>query len=224
MRNVAVAGRRELEAHRLFDFGVTASKPAYKAIDDIGNKEWVIDVYLGPLDPKNLNILKDCLISPYARQLVTGFRQPVLLERSKQGKFTVVGRAKTMPSGAQTDLGSILEPTYHRIEYNLASLGLMFVADLDVGLERWGVKAWGAPGKPWRQVTLTDAFGNVVMGDGIDPADVPEELQPAPLVKTTTKHVVLTLKTWGPAGDAHALIWGKDPWGAADAHEVSLTT
>jgi len=222
MKNVALAARRELEAHRVFDTGVTASRPAYKAIDTLGNQDWVVDVYAGPLDPSGLNIIRDVLIAPYARQLVTDARQPILMERSLQGKYTVVGRAKVMPSGAQMPEGSILEPTYNRIEYNLADLGLMFVADLDVDAEAWGDKNWGEQGKPWQQLQFTDAFGNIVVGDGIDPASIPPALVPAPISTTTTRHVILTSKTWGPGGDPHALAWGTDEWGAADQVLVEL--
>ncbi len=222
MKNVALAARRELEAHRVFDNGVTASRPSYKEIDSVGNKDWVVDVYLGPLDSMSLSIARDVLIAPYARQLVTDVRQPILLERSLQGKYTVVGRAKVMPSGAQMPEGSILEPTYNRIEYNLADLKLMHVADLDVDAEAWGDKNWGEPGKPWQQIQFTDAFGNVVVGDGIDPATIPPALAPEPISTTTTRHVILTAKTWGPGGDPHALAWGVDDWGAADQVLVEL--
>ncbi len=225
MKNIAIAARRELQAHRRFDTGVTASRPTYKAIDTVGNKDWVADVYLGPLDPSSVAIARDVLIAPYARQLVTDVRQPVLLERSKQGKPTIVGRAKIMPGGAQMPEGSILEPNYNRIEYNLAELGLMFIADLEVDAEYWGEKEWGSdPDAPWQQFTFTDAFGNVVVGADVDPADIPPALAPDPAKTTTTKHVVLTAKTWGPGGDLHALAWGTDEWGASDLVTVELVT
>lgn len=224
MRNAALAARKELEAHRQFDNGVTASAPSYKAIDTVGNQDWVVDVFLGPININPTNIARDVLIAPYARQLVTDARQPVLLERSLQGKLTVVGRGKIMPGGAQMPEGSILEATYNRIEYNLADLRLMFIADLDIDAEAWGDKNWAENGKPWQQVTLTDAFGNVVVGDGVDTAAISPQFVPSPVATVTTRHVILTVKTWGPGGDPHALSWGVDEWGAPDQILSELTS
>src|SRR5579871_6972122 len=154
MRNEALAARRELRAHTRFITGVTASAPVYKAVDSLGNKEWVVDVYLGPLDQIGANIVKDVIVASTARQTVAKARLPILLERSKQGKYTVIGRADTMPSGAQMPEGSILEPTYHRNEYNLADLGVSFIADITYEVEPWGVKVWD-DGKPWQDIRGT---------------------------------------------------------------------
>lgn len=216
--------RREVEAHRRHVVGVTATVPAYVVVDSAGTKEWVVDVYLGPLELTEVNIARNIPIASIAKELVTDVRQPVLLERSKQGKYTVVGRSKTLPSGAQMPEGSILDPTYHRIEYNLAELRLSFIADLTYTLEPWGVKTWGDVGKPWQQVTAVDAFGRTIAGPDVLPADVPPALDPTPVKVVTTRHVILTRKTWGPVGSADALVWGKDPWGAPNHKVVELIT
>lgn len=222
MRNLAQIGRRELVAHRRFVTGVTATVPAYKEVDAAGNKEWVVDVYIGPLDVQEPNIVRDVPIAPYARQVVGDIRQPVLLERSKQGRYTLVGRAKTLPAGAQTPEGSILEPTYHRIEYNLAELRSRFIADLTYELETWGHKVWGATGKAWQDVKGYDAFGNQVMGDGAE--DAPAQLALAPVKVTTTRHYVLTLRAWGIPASQGGFRWGIDAWGAGYQKLVELTS
>ena len=72
-RNVALFGRRELIAHRQFVEGVTATVPAYKVVDEVGNKEWVVDVYIGPAENVELNIVRDVPIPPYARQVIGEF-------------------------------------------------------------------------------------------------------------------------------------------------------
>ncbi|MGH9462435.1 MAG: hypothetical protein ACRD1X_14555 [Vicinamibacteria bacterium] len=214
MRNLAQFGRRELVAHRRFVTGVTASAPAYKEVDPLGNKEWVVDVYIGPLEEVELNIVRDVPIAPYARQVVGDLRQPVLLERSKQGRYTLVGRAKTMPSGAQMPEGSILEPTYHRIEFNLAELRTTFVADLTYELEGWDEKIWD-DGEPWQRITGTDAFGNLVVGPDVDPEDAIPLLEPAGFKQTLARHTVLSLRTWGNPLDECGFRWDVDPWNAA---------
>lgn len=220
MKNEAYAARRELRAHRRFVTGVTASLPLYKVIDGIGNKEWVVDVYLGPLQETDINVLHDVLLASTARQTVAKIRQPVLMERSKQGKYTVVGRSDTMPAGAQMPEGSVLEPTYHRIEYNLAELGTEFIADITYTHERWGEKVWG-DGKPWKEIRGYDAFGNQVIGSDLAPEDAPALLSTTPFTTTKTRHVILTKRGWG---GADPLRWGTDPWGAALQKFVELET
>jgi len=211
MRNAAVLSRRELEAHARYVSGVTATTPVYKEIDQAGNKEWLVDVYIGLPTSSSMAIIRNVPVAPFARQLVSGARIPVSLERSRQGKYTVVGRAKEMTAGAQTPDGSILEPTYHEIEYNLADLGLLFIPDFDFTPEAWGDKTWGDADKPWQSVEAVDAFGAEIMGPDVDPADVPVLFQPAKNRKITTRHVLLTRKGWG---GPHPLLWGADPWGA----------
>ncbi len=224
MKNVAGITRREVQAHRRFVTGLTASYPQYKAVDAVGNKEFVADIYLGPLLQTEVNIIRDVPVAKYAQNLVTGIRMPVLLERSKQGKYTVVARADTQPPGAQGPEGSILEPTYNQIEYNLAELDVLHIADITYQKEQWGAKPWGAPGKPWQDIIGTDAFGNQVMGGDVAAEDVPEEISLVPVVHTTTRHILIQRKTWGPIGGAHALRWGVDPWGATEQVVVEQTS
>ncbi len=211
MRNEALSSRRELQSHRRFVTGVTASAPAYKEIDSLGNKEWVVDVFLGPQEANPLNILKDILVASTARQTVAKVRQPVLLERSKQGKYTVIGRADTMPAGVQMPEGSVLEPTYHRNEYNLAELGTAFIADITYRFERWGEKAWG-DGLPWQEVKGYDAFGNQVVGSELPAELAPAIYSPTPVATTITRHVLVTVRSWGGPAES-GLRWGTDSWG-----------
>ncbi len=224
MKNAALLARREMEAHRRLVTGLTACQPQYKVVDPSGHKEFVVDVYLDPLLQTEQNIARDVPVAPYAAQLVTGARQPVQLERSKQGKYTVVARAKVAPAGWQAPEGSILEPTYNQIVYNLAELDALHLANLTFQKERWGIKAWGAPGKVWQDIIGTDAFGNQVMGGTIDPEDVPEKIRLDPVTRTKVRHIIMTRKTWGPVGGEHALRWGVDPWGAAEQIVVEQTT
>ena len=105
MSNAPYSARQEIHHQRRFVTGMTASPPAYKIVDGSGHKEWVVDVYLGPQIDNPLNIVKDVLVASIARQIVTKLRQPVLLERSKQGRYIVIGRSDTMPAGAQMPEG-----------------------------------------------------------------------------------------------------------------------
>jgi hypothetical protein len=222
MRNPNIAGRKELVAHRRFVTGVTASVPAYKEVDQAENKEWLVDVYIGPLEDVTQNIIRDVPIAPYARQLIGDVRQPVLLERSKQGKYSVIGRSKELPAGFQLPEGSILEPTYHRIEYNYSKLRLSYVADLDYELEAWGAKEWEDPGLPWQAVTVSNAFGRAIIGPGVAAEDLAPLVDPVPVTTTTTKHLLVKPFTWGPGGDPDALVWGTTPWGAMNQKTLEL--
>jgi hypothetical protein len=222
VRNIAQIARREVEAHRRKLSGITAEKPRYKVVDPNGSKEWVVDVYLGEAkDADHKNIVRDCPIAPIAKNLVTDVRQPVELERSKQGKFTVVGRSKYVPAGTQTPQGSILEPNYHEIEVNLAQLGLLWIADLDYELEAWGERTWGEPGKPFQMIRAFDAFGVQVLGPEVDAEDVPPALHLEPKKTTATKHLVIKRKPWGHGPDAFK--FGKDRWGAMSEKVLEVT-
>lgn len=213
MRNVALMGRREFETHRQHYDGITATLPTYKEVDSAGNKEWVCDVYLGPSDSVNFKIAKDVPIAPFARELVGGARVPVLLERSRQGKLTVVGRAKVVPAGAQIEGGSVLDPTYRFTEHNLADLGLLHVADLT-----WVRRALRptpdtplreTPDTPLREVRAFNAFGRQVVGP--ESYETPAYLTPAPVSSTQVRHVKLGVTKLGPRGDAKAMRWGTGP-------------
>jgi len=208
MKNAPVSARRELQAHRRFVTGMTASSPRYQEVDTVGNKEWVVDVYIGPQDGNPINIIRDVLVTSTARSLVSKLGQPVLLERSKQGKYTVVGRSHTMPSGAQLPEGSPLDGHYHRNEFNFSSLKTQFIPDLTFELEVWGDKAvWGG-GDPWQDVRGFDAFGNQVLG--VDAVDPPNLLSIDPIESKKVRHISISKKRWG--GTDSPLIWSSDKW------------
>lgn len=217
MRNIAQIGRREVEAHRRIITGITAERPRYAVVDQAGHKEWVVDVYLGEKGSEEQHIVRNCPIAYVAHNLVTDVRMPVELERSKQGKLTVVGRSKYVPAGTQTPNGSILEPTYHELEVNLAAMGLLWIADLDVEREKWGAKPWGDPGKPFQQMTVRDGWGNVLAGPDVDQEDVPARLRLEGTLTTKTRHTLIRRIPWG------AFRWGKVPWGAFEQKPLELT-
>lgn len=232
MRNVAQVGRRELHAHRQIVFGVTASEPRYQVIDSEGNKEWVIDVYIGPLEHIEQNVVFDVPIASYARHLVGDVKQPVSLERSKQGKYTVIGRAKTMPAGAQFEEGDVDTPTFQFVQHNFADLGLLWLPDLDWTLEELQVDEdtplQADEDEPLQQIRAFDAFGLQVVGpEAVAPGDYPDgSLPPAPsgstspsaekgalyspdpIKSTTTKHLKIIPSKLGPKGDPEAMDWG----------------
>lgn len=210
MRNVAQISRRELEAHRVLVNGVTASVPAYVEADTAGNKEWVVDVYIGPL--LGLSIIRNVPIIPAAKQLVTDVRQPVQLERSKQGKYTVVGRAKVMTAGMQTPEQSILEPTFREVEVNLAALKCEHIADLDYEVSPFQAdpneELQANEDEELQQISATDAFGVQVMGPDADEDASTELIELAPAVNAKTRHVRVDVATLGPPGDPLAMVWG----------------
>ena len=208
MRNVALIGRREIEAQRDIVVGVTASLPAYKVADDSGNKEWVVDVFLGPVEEVEKAIVRNVPIAFAATELIADIRQPVQLFRSRQGKYTVVGRAKILPAGAQMPAGSILEPTYRRTVYNLAALRVEFIADLDYTLE---VLSNGGPlqdaegEEPLQEINAFDAFGVQVAGGAVEDEG---RFGTESSIQATTRHTVLRMATLGPPGDAGAMSFG----------------
>jgi len=212
MRNIGAVSKRELYAQRWMVTGVTASVPSYKEMDSAGHKEWVVDVYIGPLDTQTTNIVVDVPIAPYAKQLVTGVRQPITLARSKQGKYTVIGRAKILAAGAQMPDESILEPTYHEVKHNLAQLDLLFVADLDYALEPFQLNEDTAfqadPDAPFQIVTATDAFGRQVAGP--DAEEGQEVFAAEPQTVTTARHTVFFPAQFGPYGNEDAMRWGDE--------------
>ncbi len=218
-RNAAVIAARQIEAQAQFVSGLTCSVPVYKVVDALGDQQWVVNVYIGPPAPNSTNIIYDVPIAPYALNLVANLNSPVMMQVSKQGLYTIIGAAQILPAGAQTPSGSILTPTYQEIQYNLAELRLTFIADIDYELEPWGEKHWAEPGLPWQQISASDAFGFQVMGPDLGP---PSLLDPTAATITTTRHVQLTLRAWGPGGDPDALIWGTTPWGAPLVKTIEL--
>lgn len=208
--------RREIEAHRKTVNGITAEQPRYAVVDKAGNKEWVVDVYLNPDGKEEPSIARNVPIAPIAHELITDVRMPVEMQRSKQGKLTIVGRGKVVPAGAQMPDGSPLDPSYHEIKPNLAQLGLLWTQDLDYQVEKWGEKPWGAPGKPWRSITITDAFGNIVSGPDVDPEDVPRLLSLTPSTTVKTKHVKIARIPWGTQP------WGTFLWGGHTQTVIEL--
>jgi len=210
-RNVSLFGRRELAAHRRFVTGVTASMPIYKEVDGAGNKEWVVDVYLGPLELVTANVLKDVPIAPYARNLVTDLMQPVTLERSRDGKYTVTGRAKVLAAGAMAPDGDIEEPTFHRVLHNLADLRLRHIADLDYVLEPYQetptTPLQTTPDEPMQTIRAYDAFGNQVLGPEVE--DPLELYAIEGSAGTQTRHVQFVPAKYGPPGDPLAMQWGE---------------
>jgi hypothetical protein len=207
MRNVALASVREIQNQRRFVTGVTASVPQYVTVDSQLHKEWVVDVYLGmgPEGVINVNVLTMVPIAPYARHLVSGLRQPVTLERSRQGGYTVIGRAKTLPAGTLAPDGDVLEATYHCIRHNLAALRVRHIADIDYTLSAFqavpGVTRFQpVPGvTPFQTIGATDAFGAAVTDDVY--AVTPDQ-------ETTTRHVRIVQAKFGPKGDPLAMDWG----------------
>lgn len=211
MRNIANVSKREIFTRRRLVNGVTASVPMYTVVDGAGQKEWTVDVYIGPYVDQS--IIFAVPIVPAAKQNITDIRQPVQLERSTQGKYTVVGRAKVMSPGVQTPDGSILEPTFREVEVNLAELELSFIADLDYQISRYqstpSQQYQSSPDQPFQTVTATDAFGHPVLGDDAD-CGSPDAVTLAPTSRAVTRHVLITMATYGPPGDPGAMSWG-DP-------------
>lgn len=209
-KNVALFGRRELESHRQFVDGMTASVPKYADVDLDGAKEWVVDVYLGPAENPDPVIIRDVPIAPYAKQLVSTMREPVTLARSKQGKYTVIGRAKIMPAGAQTEDGSIFEPTYHFVTHNYADLKIRHVADVDYVLEVLqetpSTPLQATPTEPLQIIRGYDAFGFQVLGPEATIEDPAIGIDGE--VVTRTRHIRISMSKFGPKGDPAAMIWG----------------
>jgi hypothetical protein len=237
MKNIAQTGRRELDTHRRWISGVTASLPRYEDVDLDGNKEWVVDVYIGPLEMVSEGIVYSCLIASYAAELVGDLKQPVMLERSKQGKYTVVARTKNLAAGVVFEEDEeVAEPTYELTRYNLSSLGLRWIPDLDWVLEPLQAdpddELQADPDEPLQEVRAFDAFGLQVVGpEATEPEDFPDGslppapgggsgyspapgkgslYDPTPIVSTTKKHLAVFPAKFGPYGDPDAMAWGDE--------------
>jgi hypothetical protein len=223
VRNIALVSAREIADKRRFVTGVTASVPMYLAVDSLLHKEWVVDVYLGmgPEGRVNENVLTKVPIAPYARSLVSGLRQPVTLERSRQGGYTVIGRAKTLPAGTLAPDGDVLEATYHCIRHNLAALRVRHVADLDYTLSPFqavpGVTQFQpTPGvTPFQTISALDAFGAAVTDDVY--AASPDQ-------ETTIRHVRIVQAKFGPKGDPLAMDWGVSCFQPSFQEQIEIVT
>lgn len=205
-RNIAAISRMELEAARQFIRGTTASDPVWKEIDGAGNKGWVIDIFLGPIaddaDGTQDGLLEDVPIASVARAVVGQNNIPVLLERSRQTGWTVVGRSDTAPAGY--DPGTILEDNYHRFLYNYRELRLMHLPDLDFVLETFGeaTARWKAGDTTAMQIVRAfDAFGHQVLGPGVTnpPVPIQNKLSIVPRKTGKKRHLVNRSETFGEA-------------------------
>jgi hypothetical protein len=219
MANIARVSRREIHAQRPFDVGMTASVPSYQAVDPLGNKEWVCDILMPPATGGGGGLLRNVVIAPTAKHLIGDIRLPVRLERSQQGKYTVVGRAKVVPAGMQMPDGVITNPNYHETKVNLADLGLLFIPDLDFEIEPWGEGSFGGEGRVYEAKTATDAWGHQVMGEG---AETPAHLGFEPERTTTTRHTIIQLKPWGGIPEEN-FIYGVDQYAGNYLKTVELT-
>lgn len=208
--NPKVFARSEIEAHRRTRSGVTASVPGYKVVDGAGNKEFVVDVYLGPVQNADSEVIKDVPIAHYARQRVTDIYQPIVLEISKEGKLTVIGRAKIFLAGLQTPEQSILEPTYHEFTHNLQSLRLLWLQDLDWTLTVFqatpSTKFQETPSTPFQTIRAFNAFGKQLVGP--EAPVVPPQVVPIPVATGSTIHTRIVPAKFGPKGDPLAMNWG----------------
>lgn len=229
-RDIAEIGRQEVEAHRRFRIGMTATDPEYKIVDDALNKEFVVDVFLGAVfdEGSTDNLLRNVPIAEMARAHVTEQHTPVLLEWAKQGHFTVVGRSKKMPAGYS--IGDVIEPTYNRVLHNYADLRLLFIPDLD--WTRGPLQAdpsealQEGPSDPLQTLIAHDAFGHQVGGPGVTnpPQAIQDLLSPKAMTKTTERHLVVKRASLGPKGDAGAMTWGTSTLNPTICTIVATTT
>jgi hypothetical protein len=197
----------EVEAHRTFAVGMTASEPEWKEVDLAGNKGWVIDVHFGPnVGDENgteENVMKDVPIASVARQSVSDANIPVVLERSKQIGWSVVGRSHIVPGGFI--LGSVVvEDTYHRIQYNYRTLRLMHIPDLDFTLETLdeAVARWNTGDESALQIVrATDAFDHQVMGPETSnpPQAIQDRLSASPMKSGKARHLTVRPETFAEA-------------------------
>ncbi len=220
-RNIAQISRLEVEAHRQFALGITASDPEFKEVDGAGNKGWVIDVYTGPVIDDEAGtedgILSDVPIASVARAVVGQKNIPVLLERSRQTGWTVVGRSETARAGYV--LGTVTEDNYHRRLYNYRALKLLHLPDLDFTVETFGAATarWKAGDTTEMQIVrATDAFGHQVMGPEVTnpPQKTQDKLSAVPLTTGKSRHLVARAERFGEAvtrwnsGDTSAMQTG----------------
>jgi hypothetical protein len=204
-RDISQIGRMEIEAHRRFAFGVTASEPEWKEVDLAGNKGWVCDVQMGVTidDEEGVeeNVIVDVPIATVARATVNDEHIPVVLERSKQVGWTVVGRSEMLPAG-YINSAVVLEDTYHRWRYNYRALRLAYIPDLDFTIETLGesVTRWNGGDVSRAQIVRAwDAFGHQVLGPEVTnpPARIQTKLSETPTRSGIARHVTVRPETLG---------------------------
>ena len=224
--NIAEIGRMEIEASRQFMRGMTASDPDWIEIDNAGNKGWVIDVYIGPIVDDEAGtedgLLEDVPIASVARAVIGQKNIPIILERSRQTGWTVVGRSDTAPAGY--DPGTITEDNYHRFTYNYRALKLLHLPDLDFKLETFGeaVARWNAGDTTAMQIVRAfDAFGHQVFGPGVTnpPQKTQDKLSHVPLQEGKKRHLVNRMERFGEA----VTRWNSGDTSAMQLHIRTLT-
>ena len=107
--------RREVDRHRGYMLGLTASVPRFVDVDGNGTLEYVVDLRVGVKE--NQGLVKSVLVSQTAYGVVTDINIPVFVERSENGQLTVVSRA------------SVRLPNVRLTVYSYGALGIVFASD-----------------------------------------------------------------------------------------------
>ncbi len=221
--DIAIIGQQDIEAQREFMTGMTETSPKLEVLDERQppSEVWVVDVFIGipekagkqdPADDEDDDVLRSVPIAQYARQNVTDEGIPVLMHRSKQGKFTVIGRAMTVPAGFA--FGDVFEKNLHIRRVNYASLRLGWLVDLDYTFETLQQgptdKLQDDPTEPLQQLRAFDAFGHQVFGPEVTnpPLETQQLLQPVPFEETHERHRTIKPSKLGPRGDPDAILFG----------------
>ncbi len=113
----AEVARREVNRHRQRFIGITINAPIFKNVN--GVLEYVVDVRIGV--DETFEVVREVLIAQEAQGIVTDQAVPVTIERSENGRLSIIARSDIR-------LPDIVAQTY-----TFGELGFSFMALLQSG-------------------------------------------------------------------------------------------
>ncbi len=113
----AEVARREVDRHRQRFIGITINAPIFKDVN--GALEYVVDVRIGTNE--KFEIVREILIAQEAQGIVTDAKVPVTIERSENGRLSIISRSDVRLPDIQAD------------SYTFGELGFAFMSLLESG-------------------------------------------------------------------------------------------
>ncbi len=113
----AEVARREVDRHRQRFIGITINAPIFKDVN--GVLEYVVDVRIGTNE--TFEIVREVLIAQEAQGIVTDAKVPVTIERSENGRLSIIARSDVRLPDIQAD------------SYTFGELGFAFMSLLESG-------------------------------------------------------------------------------------------
>ncbi len=113
----AEVARREVDRHRQRFIGITINAPSFQDVN--GVLEYVVDVRIGTNE--KFEIVREVLIAQEAQGIVTDAKVPVTIERSENGRLSIIARS------------DVRLPDIQANSYTFGELGFAFMSLLESG-------------------------------------------------------------------------------------------